>query len=315
MSEILFSGAVIAGMIGIGLAMTRLFQPQGEILRTASVTWGHVIAGDFASLGAPEVGALLWVGALKILGPLAVLLAMVLVERLIGRRTRQAKNHVLIWGVQLTYGACAVLLAYFVGKAGFMPQKPLLSLGAGSGSWTNPALVIPAYVLTLFLSDLLRYWLHRAQHAVPLLWRFHAVHHSPSDLDVLHNVTHPLEFLCSVIVIGIPVAFLIGFDHGAIYWVAGAVAVQTHFIHMNSPVHLGRFGKVILDNRHHFLHHSRDPADFNRNFAGTFPVLDMLFGTYKAPGDGSLPLTGFEETRPNRLRDFIMGRGGPAGQV
>ena len=32
--------------------------------------------------------------------------------------------------------------------------------------------------------DLLTYWLHRAYHRVPLLWRFHRVHHTDLDLDV-----------------------------------------------------------------------------------------------------------------------------------
>src|SRR5260370_14948276 len=32
--------------------------------------------------------------------------------------------------------------------------------------------------------DLLTYWLHRSYHRVPLLWRFHRVHHTDLDLDV-----------------------------------------------------------------------------------------------------------------------------------
>ncbi|MBS1149276.1 MAG: hypothetical protein H6Q89_974, partial [Myxococcaceae bacterium] len=31
------------------------------------------------------------------------------------------------------------------------------------------------------------------------------------------------------------------------------------------------------------LHHSADPRDCDRNFAGTFPLTDLLFGTYRAP--------------------------------
>src|SRR5437870_1848271 len=33
-------------------------------------------------------------------------------------------------------------------------------------------------LLALVLGDLLLYWSHRACHRVPLLWRFHRVHHS-----------------------------------------------------------------------------------------------------------------------------------------
>lgn len=38
-------------------------------------------------------------------------------------------------------------------------------------------------VEVVLLSDLFVYWGHRLQHKVPLLWRFHAVHHSAEHLD------------------------------------------------------------------------------------------------------------------------------------
>src|SRR4029079_8123077 len=37
-------------------------------------------------------------------------------------------------------------------------------------------------VLALVLFDVLAYWVHRAAHASPLLWRIHRVHHSESAL-------------------------------------------------------------------------------------------------------------------------------------
>ncbi|MGH6720332.1 MAG: sterol desaturase family protein, partial [Alphaproteobacteria bacterium] len=37
----------------------------------------------------------------------------------------------------------------------------------------------------LVVLDLLIYWWHRANHEVPFLWRFHAVHHSSEAMDWL----------------------------------------------------------------------------------------------------------------------------------
>lgn len=37
----------------------------------------------------------------------------------------------------------------------------------------------------LLLADFTQYWVHRAFHAVPCLWRFHAIHHSSRSLDWL----------------------------------------------------------------------------------------------------------------------------------
>jgi sterol desaturase/sphingolipid hydroxylase (fatty acid hydroxylase superfamily) len=39
------------------------------------------------------------------------------------------------------------------------------------------------FVIGLVLVDLWMYWWHRINHSVPLLWRFHAVHHSDRELD------------------------------------------------------------------------------------------------------------------------------------
>src|SRR5512135_3564454 len=39
-------------------------------------------------------------------------------------------------------------------------------------------------LLAFLLMDLTFYWWHRANHQIPLLWRFHNVHHIDPDLDV-----------------------------------------------------------------------------------------------------------------------------------
>jgi sterol desaturase/sphingolipid hydroxylase (fatty acid hydroxylase superfamily) len=44
------------------------------------------------------------------------------------------------------------------------------------------------FVIGLVLVDLWMYWWHRINHSVPLLWRFHAVHHSDRELDATSAV-------------------------------------------------------------------------------------------------------------------------------
>src|SRR5438128_2426339 len=39
-----------------------------------------------------------------------------------------------------------------------------------------------SFVAAFLLLDFLNYAVHRCQHAVPLLWRFHALHHSDPDV-------------------------------------------------------------------------------------------------------------------------------------
>jgi sterol desaturase/sphingolipid hydroxylase (fatty acid hydroxylase superfamily) len=53
-----------------------------------------------------------------------------------------------------------------------------------------------SFVAAFLLFDLLRYLVHRGKHAVPFLWRFHALHHSDPDVDVTTTVRlHPIEYL------------------------------------------------------------------------------------------------------------------------
>src|SRR5580704_758323 len=53
-------------------------------------------------------------------------------------------------------------------------------------------------LLVFLVNDIGAYWGHRASHAFPLLWRFHAIHHSAEDLDWLVNArAHPFDIVFS----------------------------------------------------------------------------------------------------------------------
>ena len=54
-------------------------------------------------------------------------------------------------------------------------------------------------VVTVLVIDLSRYVVHRAFHAVPLLWRFHEAHHSDPDYDLTIAFRfHPVEAVAAV---------------------------------------------------------------------------------------------------------------------
>ena len=66
----------------------------------------------------------------------------------------------------------------------------------GLGWWPSQAPLLLQALLVTLLSDLLRYWLHRWNHTLPFLWRFHAVHHSVDKLYWLNTSRfHPFEKL------------------------------------------------------------------------------------------------------------------------
>ena len=76
----------------------------------------------------------------------------------------------------------------------FRPQLESV-LGVALPSWPI-ANRWASFAAAFLLLDFLNYATHRCQHAVPLLWRLHALHHSDPDVDVTTSVRHhPIEYL------------------------------------------------------------------------------------------------------------------------
>jgi sterol desaturase/sphingolipid hydroxylase (fatty acid hydroxylase superfamily) len=135
----------------------------------------------------------------------------------------------------------------------------------------------------LILADLTSYWIHRAMHSVPRLWRIHAVHHSSEQLDWLAaGRVHPLETLISRTLVTVPI-FLAGFPPRAMAAFVPVLGLYPIFLHANVRWGFGRAGRWIASPAFHRWHHSADPEARDRNFAGIFPFWDRLFGTLHLP--------------------------------
>ena len=137
----------------------------------------------------------------------------------------------------------------------------------------------------LFL-DLLSYGVHRAQHAVPLLWRFHALHHSDPDVDVTTSVRHhPIEFFfttacfwLAVAALGVPVS-IVAADGVVVF----ALAVATHG-NIRWPAWLERpLQSVLITLDLHLVHHSIEFEQANSNYGAVLSVFDRIFGTFSCP--------------------------------
>ncbi|MEZ4448205.1 MAG: sterol desaturase family protein [Nannocystaceae bacterium] len=137
--------------------------------------------------------------------------------------------------------------------------------------------------LALVLAEFAGYAVHRAMHRIPALWRFHAVHHAPVDLHWLVAWRqHPVDFVIHGIVVGLPGALLGASlaDFAAIVLIRKA---YTTFLHANVGWRLRRMERWLATPDFHAVHHSQDPRDYDRNFAGMLPGIDRLFGTHAAP--------------------------------
>jgi len=139
----------------------------------------------------------------------------------------------------------------------------------------------------VLVADLSQYWIHRAFHAVPALWRFHAVHHSSRRMDWLAGSRlHLVDVLATRSLVLVPV-FLLGFAQPALYAYLVFVSFHAVFIHANVRFRFGAFDQLITTPRAHHWHHAVTPRD--KNFAVHLPLLDRLFGTQHLPADQSFP--------------------------
>ena len=134
-----------------------------------------------------------------------------------------------------------------------------------------------------FLSDLFGYAAHRALHRVPVLWRFHRIHHEATELRWLDAWRqHPVDFVIQGLAVGIPGA-LLGASLTDLVSVVLLRKLWTSFLHSDVRARFGLLEWVVATPAFHRVHHGADPAEYDRNFAGTFPVWDVLFGTASLP--------------------------------
>lgn len=134
------------------------------------------------------------------------------------------------------------------------------------------------------LVDFLAYWNHRLFHS-GRWWPFHAVHHSSEELDWMSSIrVHPVNELVGTLCRATPV-LLLGLNPVITATSAPVLTLYAVLLHANVDWDFGPLRGVIASPVFHRWHHSRDRAAIDKNFAGLFPVWDLLFGTYFMPRD------------------------------
>lgn len=140
-----------------------------------------------------------------------------------------------------------------------------------------------AVVLGVVAMDLALYIQHRLFHAVPLLWRFHQIHHCDLDVDVGTAFRHhPVETylgqafdLAVIVAVGVPPLAVLA------YVLLGfAAAMFNHANIMLRPVANRALRWILVTPDMHRIHHSVETRESNRNFANLFPWWDYLASTY-----------------------------------
>lgn len=167
----------------------------------------------------------------------------------------------------LVFGGAEWRVASWVEQSGF---------GSLQVASAPVALALVATVLGL---DLVSYLWHRANHSLPLLWRFHRVHHADPAVHVSTALRfHPGEILLSVPVrltaialLGAPLAAVVVFE--AIFGAANALQHAS----FDLPAPLERaLGLVLITPALHRRHHSVSRAEHDSNYGTIFSFWDRL---------------------------------------
>ena len=138
-------------------------------------------------------------------------------------------------------------------------------------------------IVTVVFFDCWDYWMHRANHRIGLLWRFHKAHHSDMEIDVTTaSRFHIGELLVTNSIKGMLILLWGPSLQGVVYFETFLTAAS-QFHHSNLAISFSlqnRLEKVIVTPRMHRCHHVYEGICMISNYSTIFSLWDKLFGTY-----------------------------------
>jgi sterol desaturase/sphingolipid hydroxylase (fatty acid hydroxylase superfamily) len=165
----------------------------------------------------------------------------------------------------------------------FLPGL-LYSWPAGLPLWMRLA-------AAMVVGELGSYWGHRWSHEMPLLWRFHAIHHSAEEIDWLVNTrAHPVDLVFTRLCAFVPM-YMLGLAQPMGTTVDFVPVLVTligtlwgFFIHANISWRFGWIEWLLTSPAFHHWHHTNDgPERINKNYSPMLPWVDKCFGTFYLP--------------------------------
>jgi len=138
-------------------------------------------------------------------------------------------------------------------------------------------------VLCVLILDFMIYWQHLVSHYIPLIWRFHRMHHVDLDFDLTTGARfHPIEIIASmlfkflvVLLIGAPVLAVFIFEV-----MLNSFAMFNHS-NISLPAKLERLVRFLFVTPDmHRIHHSTLMREHNSNYGFSLSIWDRLFHSY-----------------------------------
>jgi sterol desaturase/sphingolipid hydroxylase (fatty acid hydroxylase superfamily) len=146
-------------------------------------------------------------------------------------------------------------------------------------------LVLPPWaklLVTVAVMDFMLYIWHLLNHEVPLLWRFHRVHHSDLNMDVSTATRFHIGELAISALIKISLVFFLGASLAGVVIFESALILFAQFHHSSLRVpgwFEALFWVLFVPPSMHRIHHSVIIKERNTNYGTIFSTWDRWLGT------------------------------------
>ena len=161
--------------------------------------------------------------------------------------------------------------------------------------------------LAVVIFDAWQYLWHRLNHQIPVLWRFHAVHHADRAMDA----STALRFHTGEIILSstarLAVIPILGMTVGEVLVYESVLLPIILFHHSNvsMPNRVDTwFRWLIVTPWMHWVHHSSYQPETDSNYSSIFSFWDRLFGSFRLRADADEIQLGLENMRQSEWADL-----------
>ncbi len=182
------------------------------------------------------------------------------------------------------YGRIIQNFALF-GINGLLSSLIIIPLTLFATQFNPPPADITNIFLDILIYDFMIYWWHRLNHQLPILWRFHRVHHCDEFYDISTAVRfHAGEVLLSAL-FRLPVIYVFSLSYQSIIISETILLVWAIFQHANwaIPKRINdAISLVLVTPQWHFLHHHDQKSDTDSHYGNFLTIWDRIFATRAA---------------------------------
>ena len=183
-----------------------------------------------------------------------------------------------------------------------------LITGGGFDLWPSDLNIFIQLVFALIISEFGLYWFHRGCHEIPLLWRFHSIHHNPQRLYWFNATRFHYVDVTLLQVFGIVPLLILGAEAKIIALVTIFSTVHGFWQHVNAEQDQKILNYFFSGPELHRWHHNLKPEIANHNYGNNLIIWDHVFKTFYWPKNNGEELknVGVQGNLANNIKSMLL---------